>query len=365
MTDERTQSRELAHPQAPPPSDGSRMLQMVVEAAKDPAIDAGKMKALVDLTTGLQDRERETEFNRSLNAAIMEMPVITRDGEIVIRDDRGNIKRKQGKFAKFEDIDRVCRPILARHNLTIRFDVGTADPLPETPPAITVRPIISHANGFTERGDAMRVPSDTSGSKNAAQAVGSAVQYAKRYVYCAILNIVTEGVDDDGNLGQVVAALPYEREQLVRAEAQLAYDQGCYQDWFDKQPPKDRAWLVGSPLHEQYGGRALPAPAKRDDQPETPEQPPKQRRGAETPPPAQTGQSDAGATRTKAQTPREWADLVKLELQKANEIDVLDAFWVGKKDLLDRLDRTDHALWQELTDAYRARRAAIDDGRLV
>lgn len=355
-TTERPAGRDLAHhqpPQAPAQSESGKMLSMIVEAARDPNIDAAKMEQMVNLTTRLQDRELQSEFNRSLNAAIMEMPVITRAGEIIIpaNQSKGTPARKQGKFARFEDIDRVCRPILARYNLTIRFEIGNEES------AITCRPILSHANGFTERGEAMRVPADTSGSKNAAQAVGSAVQYAKRYSYCAALNIVTEGVDDDGNMGRAFAELPYEREQLVRAEAQLANEQGQYQEWFDRQPPKDRAWLVGSGLHEQYGGRALPAP----DKPEPPKpEAAKRPAGNERQP-----QGSQETKRAKAQTPREWADLVKGELGKCVDRDTLDTFWDGKRALLDRLATTDHALWQELDDAFRARGEAIDEGRLV
>ena len=44
----------------------------------------------------------------------------------------------------------------------------------------------------------MVLPLDTSGSKNAVQAVGTSVSYGKRYVMCAMLNIATRGEDDDG-----------------------------------------------------------------------------------------------------------------------------------------------------------------------
>jgi hypothetical protein len=188
--------------------------------------------------------------------------------------------------------------------------------------------------------------------------MGSSSSYGKRYAYCACLNIVTEGVDDDGNMGQLVS-LPYEREQLVRAEAAVASEQGVYQAWFDKQPPKDRAWLVSSGTHDQYGGRALPAPAQKP--------PPSSsaKRSPPPPPPPPPASSGDDKPRTKAQTPREWADLVKGELDKANDLDELEVFWDGKRPLLDRLKGTDQALWQELDDAYRLRRAQIDEGRLM
>jgi hypothetical protein len=285
------------------------------------------------------------------------MPVITKDGRIVIRDKNNpNIERQQGRFARFEDIDRVCRPILQRHNLAITFDIAERQG-----GGLTVTPILTHANGFTERGGGFPVPAETSGSKNAAQAMGSSSSYGKRYAYCACLNIVTEGVDDDGNMGNLVS-LPFEREQVVKADAQMAVDQGVYQEWFDKQPPKDRAFLVSSGIHAQMGGAALPAPEKKKPAGNAGQKQatPEPSREDQPPPPADTPKPKA-----KAQTPREWADLVKDELPKCHDIDTIDTFWDGKRPLLDRLAGTDHQLWQELDDAYRARRAEIEEGRLV
>jgi hypothetical protein len=183
----------------------------------------------------------------------------------------------------------VVRPILERHKLALRFDVG------ETQQAITVRPILSHANGFTERGEAMRVPADTSGSKNAAQAVGSATQYGKRYSMCAMLNIVTEGIDDDGRGGMPQVTLPFERETLVLEEATAAFDAGRYLEWFGSQSPKDRAWLIQSGNHVKFGGQSqLEAPKPT---------PPRQQPAAQ---PEPTQQAKPKTTREKAEAWVDW-----------------------------------------------------------
>jgi hypothetical protein len=59
---------------------------MVREAMLNPEVDAEKAKVMAELMTNLEDRALKAEFNRAKNAAIMEMPVITKDGRIVIRD---------------------------------------------------------------------------------------------------------------------------------------------------------------------------------------------------------------------------------------------------------------------------------------
>jgi hypothetical protein len=231
----------------------AQTLLMVREAMLNPDVDAEKAKVMAELMASLEDRAMASEFNRDLNAALSEMPVITKAGIITIPAKDGRPARTQGRFARFEDIDRVVRPILQRHNLTIRFEIGS-----EPNSAVSVRPILSHANGHTERGEAMKLPRDESGAKNAVQGTGSAASYGKRYAMCAALNIITEGTDDDGSLGKFAIDMPHEREVAVLEGAEAAQAEGWYQDWFAKQSTKDRSWLVSSGNHLRLGGE-LPA----------------------------------------------------------------------------------------------------------
>jgi hypothetical protein len=61
------------------------------------------------------------------------------------------------------------------------------------------------------------MPSDTSGSKNAVQAIGSTVTYGKLYTFCALLNIAT-GEDDDAQTAvEFISA-----EQLANLEALIS-----------------------------------------------------------------------------------------------------------------------------------------------
>jgi hypothetical protein len=352
-------SRELAHaPQGSVPSESQKTLAMILEAARDPSVDAAKTESMVNLALKLQDRERESEFNRSKNAALKEMPVISKDGRIVINNKDGTFNRVQGHFAKWENLDRVVRPILAKHNLALSFEVDE-----RSSGGILVRPILSHTNGFTERGGAMPIPADISGGKNAAQAIGSATSYGKRYTACAMLNIITEGVDDDGNMGATVS-LPYERQAVVEKDARAAAEAGTYQDWFDKQPPRDRAWLIGSSLHAEFGGKALPAPSVPESR--AVDQAESQRRSPPSMADRQpTQDTTAGSGEKKRQSPREWVDDFKRAVDSYTKVDELDQFADDQRDNLDKLKARNEALWSEANDAIRYRRDAIEEGRLV
>lgn len=241
---------------AAPANQSGSMLEAIIAAARDPAVDAGKMEAMANLALKLQTHEQQQQFNRDKNAAIMEMPVITKDGRILIADKNTGAVRQQGRFARIEDIDRVVRPIAMRHNLAYSWDIGDEGGVPK------VYIELSHANGFVQRSSGMRLPIDSSGGKNNVQGSGSSVTYGKRYTLCAAFNIQTEGVDDDGTEGGQPLSLPYERETAVLESAEQAAAAGGYQDWFNKQSPKDRAWLIQRGHHARLGGAALPAPEK-------------------------------------------------------------------------------------------------------
>jgi ERF superfamily len=247
-----TEIEEYHEPAAPALSQSNSLFEQIVSAAKDPTVQPEKMQAMVDLAVQLQDREQRQEFNRDLNAAIMEMPVITKTGRIIIKDKNTGKVLQSTPFAKFEDLDRVVKSIVKRHNLSYNFDVGG------DAQRLLVSIILRHANGYVERSSPMPLPLETSGSKNNVQGAGSTNTYGKRYVLQNTFAIVTEGEDDDGNGGTAVA-MPLERETLIMEEAQTAFDAGSYAGWYRHQSPKDRAWLVAQGLHAEFMASAAPA----------------------------------------------------------------------------------------------------------
>jgi hypothetical protein len=350
-------TREVAHydedsaSRMPATRQSDNLLAQVIAAAGNPAIDAEKMKALAELVNSQQDRDLKAEFNRDLNAAMMEMPVVTKAGRIEIVKDGRLIQSTP--FAKLEDIDRVCRPILQRHNLAIRFDIGSRDG-----GGVTCTPIITHTNGWVHTGMAIPAPIESSGSKNNVQGVGSTISYLRRYAYCTALNIMTEGVDDDGNLGAgKVVSLTHERENLVLAEAEAAHAAGTYLDYFGRLGPKDRGWLMSSGKHVEFGGQAA-LPSRSD--------PPAQRtvERTDTPTPSEQPREPA-ETKPPRLTARQWVDKFKEDLAMCATKDAADEFMDEARDSLDKLKGTNERLWNEAQDAYRTRLQAIEEGRLV
>ena len=224
-------------------TDIQTMFDQIMRAAENPNVDPAKMTALVDLQMKMMDYNKLEQFNQDKIAALFEMPSITKRG--AISNSSGKV---QSRYSKFEDIHKAVKPILARHNLAISFDISS------TPDGrlVTVTPILSHANGYVEKGGAMPLAVDTTGSKNATQGAGSAGSYGKRHTMKAMLNIVEDGEDND-------AATTSAEDDLI-ADGQNAASCGVekYQRWWTSDLTKDQQlFLVNGGHHERNKKAAL------------------------------------------------------------------------------------------------------------
>jgi len=142
---------------------------------------------MLDLQERIYNKNAQIEFNRAMASMQSELPVIKKEGEIVVN---GQVR---SKYAKFEDILTIVRPVMKASGFAMSFKVDTADG------KVKVTGTLMHKTGHTEN-TTMELPVDTSGSKNNVQGLGSSIQYGKRYVLCALLNIATSD-DDDGVAG--------------------------------------------------------------------------------------------------------------------------------------------------------------------
>lgn len=181
------ESVESARVNLPVPTDVAFM-NVIEKASANPDFDANKLEKMLEMYERIMARNAEMAFNAAFAEMQSEMPVIKENGEIVIRES------VQSRYAKFEDINDVVKPILKAHGFAITFKTKT------TEQGITVTAILMHKDGHREDTE-MTLMADTSGNKNAVQGVGSSVSYAKRYGLLALLNITTRGEDDDGFAG--------------------------------------------------------------------------------------------------------------------------------------------------------------------
>lgn len=178
------------------------MLAMIERAARDPNVDIDKLERLMGMSERLTAQRASAAFAAAFAAMQDELPSIAERGK-----GHGTVT-----YALWEDINDAIKPVLARHGFGLRFEVGRAGD------RLTVTGVLMHREGHSER-TMMELPADTSGSKNAVQAVGSSTSYGKRYVASALLNLTSrlkEDRDDDGQAGGGVAFITEEQAIELR-----------------------------------------------------------------------------------------------------------------------------------------------------
>lgn len=164
-----------------------QFLTVIARAASDPNIDVEKMERLLAMQERMMAKQAEMEFNQDFTVMQAEMPRIKKNGQIVIREVL------QSRFAKFEDIDTVIRPIMSKYGFSLSFNSKQAPDGQK----VVIYATLAHKAGHSIPGE-IPLAVDASGSKNNVQGVGSTISYGKRYLATMLLNLVFEGEDDDG-----------------------------------------------------------------------------------------------------------------------------------------------------------------------
>lgn len=185
-------------------------MAVISRAAADPNTDVDKLERLMALYERLTAGHAKAAFTAALAAMQPLLPAI---------DEKGGIKNNSGvvqsTYAKWEDINDVIKPILADHGFALSFRTGLAGD-----GKITVTGVLSHRDGHQEE-TTMTLPHDSSGNKNAVQAVGSSTSYGKRYTTIALLNITSRAAadrDDDGRAGGLGGAAQHAITEINTCE---------------------------------------------------------------------------------------------------------------------------------------------------
>lgn len=199
-------------PAGEPPS-GVLMFERL---AADPKVPVEKLERLIAMQERIIAVQAKAEFFAAFAQMQGEIPVITKRGEILVD---GKVR---STFAKHEDIQRIVRPILTKHGFALRHRNEFVDG-----GKLKIIGILSHRAGHTEQ-DEFIGAADTSGSKNAIQALGSTRQYGMRYTTIALLNIASEDEDDDG----VSAHVPSTQTADLTPAAPVQHPSG-YLGWLD------------------------------------------------------------------------------------------------------------------------------------
>ncbi len=178
------------------------LLPAIIELAKDKSVDVSKLDALLKMQAAMEERQAKQEATAAFTELTGELPRVKKNGVIDMKD-KGSMK-----FAKWEDMDKVIRPLLVKHGFTLSFDT-----VERAGGGIMVTGELMHRSGHV-RTASIPLALDTGAGRNNLQAMGSSLSYGKRYCAEMLLNIVREGDDDDGNKGGVAYITPEQCEEL-------------------------------------------------------------------------------------------------------------------------------------------------------
>ena len=191
MADQALQVRE----EAPLAAAGPTLLQVIAAAAADPRVDIDKMRALIEMERAIRKDQAEVEFNAAMARLQPKLPRVVKSRAILAKDG----KTARSKYAALEDIDAVTRPLLDEEGFSVSYTTEDSDK--GTITIATVR----HRLGHSIESRAW-MPFDKSEYRTDCQCQGSTMMYGRRYAFCNAFNIITIGVDDDGQAAGWVSA---------------------------------------------------------------------------------------------------------------------------------------------------------------
>ena len=188
-----TEVKQTAMASAAPADTTGGFLSVIQSVVENPNMNPDVIHRLIDAQERVMGKNAEISFNQAMSRLQPQLPRIEKRGKIDFVSKKDNT-RQTTPYAKYEDIDAAIRPLLAGEGFSLSFNTEFGDH------GVTAYGTLAHREGH-HRTASIRLPLDTSGSKNNIQAMGSTISYAKRYLVGMLLNIVTVDEDDDGVMG--------------------------------------------------------------------------------------------------------------------------------------------------------------------
>lgn len=179
----------------PYPEDSLAVTPMrLIEMAVGSGADVDKLAKLMDLQLRWEANEAKKAFVAAMNAFKENPPEIIRNRKVAYKE----------VAYSYATLDQVCDQIteaLSKHGISHRWRIMQEEG------TIRVTCVLTHSMGHSEETTLAGGP-DTTGSKNAIQAVGSTVSYLERYTLLAATGLAATNGDNDGQ-----GAPPWEKLQ--------------------------------------------------------------------------------------------------------------------------------------------------------
>ena len=193
------------------------MVSMIERICMDPSADMAKLERMLDMKERHEAQQAKAAFAEAFARASARFPTIPLNG-------KGHNSKP---YATLKDITRLTRPVLAEHGLALTFSI-------EVGQEVIVTAELMHEAGHSKT-TSIALPRETSGSKNAVQAVGSSQTYGQRYTAQAILGLsLGDDTEDDGQGAAVAPEQPSDAEIQALQSRLSGHPEGVRNWFFDR-----------------------------------------------------------------------------------------------------------------------------------
>jgi hypothetical protein len=171
-------------------------IQMIKQFATNKDVDVDKLERLLVMQEHLIEREAKGIFSE-------DMTTVQQAAKKVVAKS----KSEKGKYAKYDALDAMLRPLYTAHGFSLKFDTGQgSDPNPVPQDNVRVWLYVSHQAGWTDNVHVdMPIPNrgarGNAGVMTDTQATGAAMSYGMRYLLKFFFNVAVGEEDNNGGAG--------------------------------------------------------------------------------------------------------------------------------------------------------------------
>jgi len=165
------------------------LFQIAAQKGYDPEF----ISKMMDLQKKNDEYEAKKAYVKAMADFKADPPKIDKDRKVSYKAGAGTTEYTH---ASLSNVSEKINFGLSRHGLSASWTTT------QTNGSVTVTCKITHSQGHSEETSLTASP-DTSGSKNAIQAIGSTISYLERYTLLALTGLATSDMDDDGHGAEV------------------------------------------------------------------------------------------------------------------------------------------------------------------
>lgn len=211
-------------------------------------VDLKLLKEAMEVQFAWEKHQAEKAYNRAIANFKANPPEIIKESIVDFKSEKTG-HRTNYKYASLANVIEKVTPELSKHGLTISWRTSQNGKI-----SVTCR--ISHELGHYEE-TSLCADADSSGSKNAIQAIGSTITYMQRYTALALLGLACADQDDDGrasspstspvvHTAEVISEKPKESPAITLKDSVIKYGKMKFST-----PDEFKVWRVNQGLVEE------------------------------------------------------------------------------------------------------------------